>query len=242
MDKDLEFLKEVNEEFLGIFVDIMLKKGELTEFLSVSDEYKRYGKDYKKYVKRIAEEYQSFGTNSFCNLIGSYNSYKEILCDVADKMKVNFNKDQSVELIEQKLLDKVLVDAYEKMTPDEKQNLKNIANNAKGKFGSVDIGAETSLFLVNIFRAGGFASYKITLIIINAVAKAVLGRGLSLAANAALARAMSIFAGPIGLAVTALWTLIDIAGPAYRVTIPCTIIIAAMRKEHNMRQYQDFDL
>lgn len=98
------------------------------------------------------------------------------------------------------------------------------------------------MFLVSIFRSGGFASYKLTLIIINAVAKAVLGRGLSLAANASLAKAMSIFAGPIGLAITALWTLIDIAGPAYRVTIPCTIIIAAMRKERNMRQYQDFDI
>lgn len=63
-------------------------------------------------------------------------------------------------------------------------------------------------------RRGGFASYKIALIVANAIARALLGRGLSLAANAALVRWLSVFAGPIGWAITAAWTAFDIAGPA----------------------------
>lgn len=78
-------------------------------------------------------------------------------------------------------------------------------------------------------RKGGFAAYKIAVIVANAIARALLGRGLSLAANAALTKWMSIFAGPIGWAVTVLWTVFDIAGPAYRVTIPCVVQIAYMR-------------
>ncbi len=35
---------------------------------------------------------------------------------------------------------------------------------------------------------------------------------------------------PVGIILTALWTIYDIAGPAYRVIIPCTILIAAYRK------------
>lgn len=57
----------------------------------------------------------------------------------------------------------------------------------------------------------------------NAVAQTLLGRGLSLALNAGLAKYISVFAGPIGWLVTVLWTLVDVAGPAYRVTIPSVI-------------------
>ena len=78
-------------------------------------------------------------------------------------------------------------------------------------------------------RKGGFASYRIALIVANAIARALLGRGLSLAANAALVRWLSAFAGPIGWAFTIAWTAVDIAGPAYRVTIPAVIQIAYMR-------------
>ena len=62
-------------------------------------------------------------------------------------------------------------------------------------------------------------------------AKFLTGRGLTIAANAALTKWLSVFAGPIGWAVTALWTVIDIAGPAYRVTIPAVIQIAYMRQK-----------
>lgn len=41
---------------------------------------------------------------------------------------------------------------------------------------------------------------------------------------------MSILTGPIGWAITAIWTAIDIAGAAYRVTIPAVIQVAYLRK------------
>ena len=47
-----------------------------------------------------------------------------------------------------------------------------------------------------IVKAGGFASYKVAVIVANAVAKCILGRGLSFAANRALTKALSIFADP----------------------------------------------
>ena len=83
-----------------------------------------------------------------------------------------------------------------------------------------------------VFRAGGFKSYQLTLIIVNAVLKALIGRGLSLAGNAALTRTMAILTGPIGWVITGLWTAIDIAGAAYRVTIPAVIQVAALRQKY----------
>jgi uncharacterized protein YaaW (UPF0174 family) len=85
-----------------------------------------------------------------------------------------------------------------------------------------------SVFIA-VFRAGGFRSYKLTLIVVNAVLKAIIGRGLTLAGNAALTRTAAILTGPIGWAITALWTAVDIAGAAYRVTIPAVIEIAYLR-------------
>ena len=77
-----------------------------------------------------------------------------------------------------------------------------------------------------VFQAGGFKSYQLTLIVVNAVMKALMGRGLAFAANATLARSMAILTGPIGWAITAAWTVIDVGGAAYRVTIPAVIQVA----------------
>jgi len=62
--------------------------------------------------------------------------------------------------------------------------------------------------------------------------KAMIGRGLSFAGGAALTRSMAILTGPIGWAITGVWTAVDIAGPAYRVTIPAVIQIAALRQKY----------
>ena len=74
-------------------------------------------------------------------------------------------------------------------------------------------------------------SYQVAMIVANAVAKALLGRGLALAANAGLARMIGIFAGPVGIAITALLTIPAISGPAFRVTLPAVVQIAAMRQQ-----------
>jgi len=50
-------------------------------------------------------------------------------------------------------------------------------------------------------------------------------------ANAVLMRVIGTFAGPVGWAVTGLWTLVSAAGPAFRVTVPCVCHIAFLRQK-----------
>ena len=155
--------------------------------------------------------------------------YKEVLTDVCDKLKVNYNKNSSAEKIENNLLMKIIADAIEKMSSEE---LRNLAQNVGVKnTDGITAEALTAIFQA-AFVAGGFMSYQITLIVVNAVLKALIGRGLAVAGNAALTRVMAAFTGPIGWILTGLWTAIDIAGPAYRVTIPAVIQIAALRKKY----------
>ena len=175
----------------------------------------------------IESEIIKFGSNTFWD----NKSYKEIVCDVCDKLNVNYNSGRTLEHIEHNLLEKVLEQTWEEMSESDKQEvLKTVS---KGNKPIAQIGATT---LIGLFRAGGFASYQLAVIIANAVAKQIVGHGLSLATNAGLTRALSIFTGPVGMALTALWTVFSFAGPAYRVTIPATVYIAGMRSIYNNKE------
>ncbi len=178
-------------------------------------------------VEDIADELQLNGGNTFANIFRGFQGveYKEILIDVCNKLKVPFNKYSDVEVIELCLLQTILINSLEDMSEEELAKLiseMNIPNQGVGK--------QAMIAAIQIaIKRGGFSSYKLAVIVANAICKALLGRGLSIAANAALTRWLSIFAGPIGWTAVAVWTAIDIAGPAYRITIPAVIQVAYIR-------------
>ncbi|WP_429072190.1 DUF3944 domain-containing protein [Aeromonas veronii] len=234
-DSELEFLGKMKSEDLGDLVYCLTHdrdgSSRYTEELTTTELYKSYYPDHQKYWQQIAAEIQCFGANSLVTILrgGRGVEYKEVLMDVCDKMDVNYDKYSSTQRIESNLLMKILTDALENMSPDQ---LKDLAD-ATGVKNTNGITAETMVGIFQaVFRAGGFKSYQLTLIIVNAVLKALIGRGLSFAGNAALTRTMAILTGPIGWVITALWTAIDVAGPAYRVTIPAVIQVAALRQKY----------
>lgn len=234
-DADLEFLAEIKSEDLNDLVYCLTydKDGEkrITEELTESSAYKTYNPDHHQYWELIAAEIQCFGANSFATLFrgGKGVLYKEVLTDVCDKLKVNYNYNSTVEKIETHLLMKILEDSIDKLSPDELQILAR--DLGMKNFSGITPQALTGIFQT-VFQLGGFKSYQYTLIIANYIMKAILGRGLSLAGNAVLTRTMSVLAGPIGWAITGLWTAFDIAGPAYRVTIPAVIQVAVLRQKY----------
>jgi uncharacterized protein YaaW (UPF0174 family) len=234
-DPDLEFLEQIKSSDLSDLVHCLThdKDGSarLTEELTTSHLYKQHSPDHHQYWPLIAAEIQCFGANTFATLFrgGKGVEYREILMDVCDKMKVNYSKGASVERIENCLLLKVLNDALEKMTPAEIRELaesvgvKNLALlTPEGMLGVFQA----------VFRTGGFKSYQLTLVIVNALMKALIGRGLSFAGNAALTRTVGVLTGPVGWAITGAWTALDVASAAYRVTIPAVIQVAALRQKH----------
>lgn len=233
-DSDLSFLEQCASKDLDDLVYCVThdKDGStrLTEELTATGIYKRHYPDHHQYWELIAAEVQCFGANSFATIFrgGKGVLYKEVLTDVCDKMKVNYNKNASVEVIEQNLLMKILKESLEKMSTAE---VRQLAESLGVKnFNSVTSEALVGSFQT-IFRMGGFKSYQLTVIIVNAVMKALIGRGLSFAATGTLMRAASVLTGPIGWVITGLWTAVDLAGAAYRVTIPAVIQIAFLRQK-----------
>ena len=233
-DCDLEFLGKVKSEDLNDLVNLLRydKDGNprFTEELSIRESYKKYYPDHHKYWQEIAGELQCYGSNTLATLFrgGKGVLYREILCDVCDGMKVEYEKGARVEKIEDSMLMEIIRRSFDKMSPDD---MKDLAKT----LGLKDWSSVTPQVLTGAIQAmisaGGFASYQIAVIVANAVWKALFGAGLSFATNATITRALSVFAGPIGWIITGLWTLVDIAGPATRVTIPAAFLIALLRRK-----------
>ncbi len=233
-DPDLEFLAQVSSPDLEGLVSTLThdKDGEVrfTEELTQSELYKQYHPDHNKYWQLVAAELQSFGANTFATMLrgGKGVLYKEILTDVCDKLKVNYKKDAAVGVIEQNLMMKILTDAIERMSVEEIRQMAEEAGVAN--FGSLSKDAAIAAFIA-VFRAGGFKSYQILVIVVNAVLKALIGRGLAFGGSAVLTRTASVLVGPVGWVVTGLWTAFDVASPAYRITIPAVIQVVALRQK-----------
>ena len=228
-DNDLNpVLERASDADLLPLVEYMLKK--LSNGIDTDERYKSDPKKPTSYADLIADEIRLFGGNTFANLArgGVGVPYKEVVCDVADKMKVSYNKASTVERIELLIVQKIFEDSIEKMTEEDRQKLiKDLG------IRGIPVGSSATMIMQAIIKMGGFKSYQIAVIVANSIAKFILGRGLSFAANASLTKIMSIFAGPIGWVISSLWTLIDIAGPSYKTTIPCVIHVAMLRQRQN---------
>ena len=210
---------------LGVLHDILMTK--LSETLSIQDDYKKHYPDHTKYPHLIANEIRDFGGNSIANVFrGSGPPYFEIVCDVAKVIKAPYNRGDTIEDNEASILATILCKAFDRMSEKERAEvLDQVGRSNRGALSGASTGA-----LQALFNAGGFASYRLMLIVVNAVVKGAIGRGLPLVANAALTRVMGIAAGPVGWALTSLLTAIQIAGPSYKVTIPSVAYIAILRK------------
>lgn len=242
-DYDLEFLKHCSSNELDDLVYLLThdKDGSprFAETITSTDIYKRYYPAHNVYWEEIAEEIQYFGGNTFANLVKGHGViYKEILCDVCDKLKVKYKKTESTRDIENTLLMKILQTSLENLSDSELTSLSIELGIDKAEFVS---GKHLKMAVFQtIFKVGGFKSYQLTTIIANAVMKALTGRGLALATNSSMMKILGVLTGPIGIAANALLIAIDIAGPAFRVTIPAVIQIAYLRKlSDNRREIEE---
>ncbi len=231
-DRDLNpILEKASDEDLEPLVEYLKKK--FSENLTIHDTYKLHEPAHSEYADLIAKEIRDMGGNSFANSFrrGKGPDYHEIVCDVASKIKAPYNKERDIEGIENAILETALTITLDEM-PDEGKL--EIMDAIGGKGGlSINKGRIATSAFIAIFRSGGFYSYQLTLITANQIARSVLGRGLMFATNTALVKTASVLTGPIGLAITGLWTAVDLAGPAYKVTIPCVIHVAMLRKKLN---------
>ncbi|MCQ2615583.1 YaaW family protein [Helicobacter pylori] len=181
---------------------------------------------------------QCYGGNTFINFFRNERVlYKEILCDVCDHLKVSYNEESSISLIEKNMLAKLLKDSLEKMSGRDLEELghelgmtnidKVIGENKQVLIASV----------LTLFKAGGSHSYALAIAVADAMVRQTLGHGLSsVVGKVALKKTLGILAGPIGWVITGTLVSINLAGPAYRVTVPACVLVATLRKKLKAEQ------
>lgn len=230
-DTNLDFLKACSSADLDVLVQVLIKEVggvfRMSENLTKSELYRKHAPNHSVYWEQIACEIQCFGANTFATLWrgGHGVEYKEILIDVCSIMKVNFDPHSSVELIELNMLMKIMIDSMKKKTAEQ---LKELV--VELKLDTTDFTKQAVISAIQAgVRSSGLLAYRIAYIVANQRARHISVLGLSLSANAENSRAFSISAGPIGWIITALYCAYGMAGPAFRVTIPCVIQIAFLR-------------
>ena len=223
-DKDLDFLYQCSNEQLKLLADFMLydKDGKLrwTEEISSTQAFKLYyPHEIVKLVPTLIDELQKFGGNTLFNMFRGHGvSYREILTSVCKQLKVSYHKDASTELIEHYMLQKFLIMSVEKMTEEDVHHL------------SEKLTKESLAKQIGLLKAGSPLFIRLTTMLITQMAtKYGLKQAANLVAKFAGGRAFAVLAGPIGWVLSLGWVAFDIAGPAYRVMIPCTITIAYLR-------------
>lgn len=226
-DKDLKFLYDCPNDRLKLLVDVIIYdkdgKPRISETLSDNKIFREnYPGNIKAMLPEVINELQHFGGNSISNAVRGHGvSYREILEDVCKQQKVSYNKGISTELLEKFMLQKILLTAVDKMT---EENIELLT-------GDVTMTKEL------LIQAIGFSQPDNPLVI------KVLTAVIANVAGAPKVEALGVFAGIFGAGALINVLAVPIVGglagpivgglaaaiPAYRVTIPATIMIAYLR-------------
>lgn len=233
-DLDLtQLISEASTDDLGILADYITDKGKgrislSSEVCNVLQQARTQGEFSPTARAYIAEELQRFGGNSFMNLFrgGAGVSYKEVLCDVAEHLKAEFRKTDDCGRIETAILTKLLVQSMQKMTTAEREEVLRDFGQPNMAMGAAGIAGLTAAIV-----GSAALRYRLGAMVADASVKALLGRGLLFGASGTAGRGVGALLGPLGWAITAMWTVYDLASPAYRVTVPSVIQLAYMRNK-----------
>ncbi|GAA7917912.1 hypothetical protein HpBT059_09210 [Helicobacter pylori] len=174
---------------------------------------------------------QCYGGNTFINFFRNEGVlYKEILRDACDHLKVSYHEKSKISLIEQNMLAKILKDGLERMS---KKDLEELLHELDRTNINKMIGENKQILIASVltlFKAGSSHSYALAIAVADAMVRKTLGHGLSsVVGKVALKKTLGILAGPIGWVITGALVSINLAGPAYRVTVPACVLIATLR-------------
>jgi uncharacterized protein YaaW (UPF0174 family) len=239
-DPLLALLTQASNDELDPLVEILKEKGGLTSQLEATASFQNCYPNHVGYVRNITADIQKFGANTIVSRFfraGKGVMYQEILSDVASRFGIS-SSGKAAGRIEREIITKFLQEAYEKMSPEQKRQMLISLEITDRRL--LLASAATEAIRVAI-QHSGFAAYKGSVIIANGVAHQLLGHGLSFATNAVLTKGISIFVGPVGLAFTGLLACNAFAGPAYRVTVPVVLQVAAIRASHEQQTASSWD-
>lgn len=220
------FKNSSDEELLPI-VNVLLEN--FNNDLRLDNRYITHPKYPTKYIPAIVKDVKEFGGNTIQNLIRNEGvKYSTIVKDVADKLGIKYNKSDKIIRIEWKIITKIVGDAREKMTPNERANFDAIFYEY-----NIDIKNTEGLDLSKLLNQtglyyDGYLSFTFSTIVANSIYRSIIGGGMRIATQVLVGRTMMLV-NPVAFGLSTLWTIYKLTGPAYRTTIPLVFLIANLR-------------
>ncbi len=236
VDFDLHFLQYCENDDLRVLCDILMfdnqGKIRISERLSNSDSYlKCYPDNMHGMWKELACELQGFGGNSILNYLrdGQGPSYERIIRDVCKRMHVkDLDKNDTVEQMEHKLLLTVSADAIGHLNEKEIRSIMDECD-----IHGYDYTKQGLIAALIALQAINRRVYVIVIqTVIRMTTEFLVGRGVAMVGMGIVSRFVSVLCGPIGWIFLTGWTIWDLLGPAYRVTIPAVVQVAYMRVKY----------
>jgi len=125
-DKDLtQLLRHSTNEDLDPIVNVILSAPSQT--LTIKEGYKSHMGDHKAYVDELVYEITSFGGNSLANLVrGQGVPYGEMVRDVASTLGLRALVTDTVPVLEEKVILRVLKLSYDKLSDEDRQALQGL--------------------------------------------------------------------------------------------------------------------
>ncbi|HFP9266048.1 TPA: hypothetical protein ACHOYZ_002038 [Klebsiella michiganensis] len=219
-DALVQLLLNADKGDIDLLIDYVTNTGKFG--FSMSDSVKAVLQDAKRQdipdeetLRLLVRELQHFGGNTFVNLfLRNGVSYSEIVDDVASHLKMKVPAAASVEEKEALIIDCVFTSSWKKMSDDERSQI----------LRGMGISASVSLDIPVWQKAA---------LVANGLAQTTAGKVLPLIAGLGIGRVLGVLTGPVGLAITGLYTAYDISNPAFRVTLPCVVQIAWIRLKNS---------
>ncbi|MBQ8708812.1 MAG: DUF3944 domain-containing protein [Succinivibrionaceae bacterium] len=215
-----------------------------TESVSDNPEYRRHKPHHHLYWQVLAGELQLFGGNSIMNFLrkGQGVLYIEILKDVASNFIKPYLKEHpeaSASQIELELIKEVLKKYRNEIDRDadelkarldeyDDNDIRDLIAELERGYGGFTSAGMLAFLVAGRVLPRAAASLLSGIVTVNALKYFGIRAALGFTGG----RAGSVIFGPVGWGVTAAWALVDAAGPANRVVVPCVFHIAFLRLMH----------
>ena len=180
----------------------------------------------------IIESLQQKSRNLFGHILGSEPSYKDIVRQVADKLEVGYKYYHSTREIEIKIAQKVMETVWEKMTPEQREEMEEELRKTAQKFDKTgSLVTSVSIFgALTAARLSGFGVYLLASTALGAITSG-LGITLPFVVYTTMSSTIAVIIGPAGWIGAALFAIWKLTSPNYKKLVPAILYICALRSK-----------
>lgn len=230
----LQLLSDADPVDVIVLVDFLTDSGKgrlamASEVREALESAKKKSKFSRGVLLLLIREFQHFGGNSFVNLFRRNGvPYAEIVADVLSHVGGTVGKNEPVASLELKVLEKLLSDAWEKMSPQEQADFSKGFQTETGPLGVSYAAIQAAI------RRGGPAAIQAALLATGAFARLAMGGAIAAGSSLIAGRAAGLAFGPVGVALSGIAGAHTLTSQAYRVTVPCVVQIAYIRQKNEL--------